>query len=223
MSDRTAVTDEAALPGGSIGADILLPGVADGDGDGRTVEIPPRIIRLPGNRLAEMRPHHCFACGELNMQGLRLRLHTGDGACWTETTLEPRFAGWVGIIHGGIVSAILDEVMAWALVAEDCWGVTARMTVDFKRPVTVGQRIRGEGRLVERRRRIARTEGRLFDAETGEELARAEATYVDAPESRKAELKERYGFREIGLTGRDAEGGASVGATLPAGRAEADR
>ena len=111
-----------------------------------------------------MRPHGCFACGELNVSGLRLQLHADAGICWAEPTLDERFMGWEGIAHGGIVCAILDEVMAWALVDEDCWGLTARMSVDFRRPVPVGLRLRAEGRVAERRRRVIHTEGRLLDA-----------------------------------------------------------
>ena len=45
------------------------------------------------------------------------------------------------------MSTILDEVMAWALVDHDIWGVTARMTVEFKRPVPIDRPIRAEGRV----------------------------------------------------------------------------
>jgi acyl-coenzyme A thioesterase PaaI-like protein len=144
-----------------------------------------------------MRSHHCFACGDLNVHGLQLRLHLDPGSSWTETTIDARFGGWEGIIHGGIICAILDEVMAWALISEDCWGVTAKMTVQFRRPVPVGNAIRAEGSLVDRRRRVLRTEGRMLEAATGELLATAEGTYVDAPAERKDELKRRYDFRVL--------------------------
>jgi acyl-coenzyme A thioesterase PaaI-like protein len=107
--------------------------------------------------------------------------------------LPRRFEGWEGIIHGGIICTILDEVMAWSLVANDNWGVTARMSVDFRRPVTVGQAIRAEGWITEDRRRIQVTAARLVDTATGVELAAAQATYVAASETRKRELKELYG------------------------------
>ena len=107
-----------------------------------------------------------------------------------------RFEGWEGTIHGGILCTILDEVMAWALVEHDNWGVTARMSIDFRKPVTVGQAIRAEGWITESRRRIQVTAGRIVDSETGAELAVAEATYVAASGARKRELKERYGFTE---------------------------
>lgn len=142
-------------------------------------------------------PHHCFACGSLNVQGLHLDLHFGGETCWTEIAIPSRFQGWDGIAHGGIVSTILDEVMAWSLVEHDNWGLTARLSVEFKRPVPLEHPIRAEGRVVDARRRIIRTEARLRDPATGETLATAEATYVAAPDDRKRELKERYGYRRI--------------------------
>ena len=154
------------------------------------------VTEIPvGDRRLQMRPHGCFACGELNVSGLHLQLHADAGVCWAEPTLDERFMGWEGIAHGGIVCAVLDEVMAWALVDEDCWGLTARMSVDFRRPVPVGLRLRAEGRVVKRRRRVIHTEGRLLDAATGTVLATSVAVYVDAPAERKAELKRRYAFR----------------------------
>jgi acyl-coenzyme A thioesterase PaaI-like protein len=145
----------------------------------------------------EISPHACFACGELNASGLHLVLHVAGDTCWTELALHPDFQGWEGIAHGGIVATILDEVMAWALASADAWGYTARMSIEYRRPVPIGTRIRGEGRLVERRRRLLRTSGRLVDASTGEPYATAEGTYVAAPEARREELKARYRFRLV--------------------------
>jgi uncharacterized protein (TIGR00369 family) len=148
----------------------------------------------PAARAFEFEPHNCFACGSLNEHGLHLDLHLGERRSWTELTLEPRFEGWVGIAHGGIIATILDEVMAWALVAEENWGVTARMTIDYRRPITVGTPIRGEGWIVRSRRRLVDTAGRIVDAD-GNVLAEAEAIYVAADEARKQELRARYGYR----------------------------
>ena len=141
-----------------------------------------------------IRPHHCFACGSLNVEGLGLALHVEGDSCWTEVALPDRFEGWQGIAHGGIVCTILDEVMAWSLVVRVAWGLTARMTVDFKRPVPIGVAVRAEGRLVNARRRLLETSAQLVDSATGEVLATAAATYLAAPPDRKAELKRRYGF-----------------------------
>jgi uncharacterized protein (TIGR00369 family) len=151
-------------------------------------------VRMGGQRIL-LTPHNCFACGTLNVHGLQLALHAGGDRCWTELTLAERFEGWEGIAHGGILCTILDEVMAWALVDHDTWGVTARMAVEFKRPVPIGRPIRAEGRVLEVRRRVVTAEGIILDAAEGTLLARSEATFVAAPEARKAELKARYAFR----------------------------
>jgi len=148
------------------------------------------ILRYEDFRI---RPHNCFACGELNEIGLHLKLNLEPGRCWTEMTMPRRVEGWEGIIHGGILCTILDEVMAWSLVSKDNWGVTARLNVTFRKPVNVGQAIRAEGWITEDRRRLQATAGRIVDAASGEELALAEATYVAATEARKRELKRNYG------------------------------
>ncbi|HEX5014079.1 MAG TPA: PaaI family thioesterase [Candidatus Limnocylindrales bacterium] len=141
-------------------------------------------------------PHNCFACGTLNAGGLHLDLHVDGERCWTDLSIPTRFQGWDEIAHGGIVSTILDEVMAWALVDTDHWGLTARLAVEFKRPVPLGRPIHAEGWITDARRRIVTTAGRIVDGSSGELLATAEALYVAAPEGRKRELKERYGYRE---------------------------
>ncbi len=147
------------------------------------------VLRYEDFRL---RPHNCFACGDLNDAGLRLKLHLSPDRCWTDLTLTSRYEGWEGVIHGGILATILDEVMGWALIARDSWGVTARLNLQFRKPVTVGRTIRAEAWVTAARRRVQECTGRIIDVETGEELATGQATYVAAPEAKKRELKARY-------------------------------
>ena len=165
-------------------------------------------------------PHNCFACGSLNANGLQLDLHMEAGRCWTELALPERFEGWDGIAHGGIVCSILDEVMAWSLVDQDNWGLTARLAVNFKRPVPLNVPIRAEGWVTRSRRRLIETEARLIDASDGTLLATAEAVYVGAPEERKRELKERYGFRRV-APGAGAEANTDGAKADAGGRADA--
>ena len=152
------------------------------------------VVRAPGTTF-EFSPHNCFACGTLNTHGMQLEIHIEEGRSWTELRLERRFEGWEGIAHGGILCTILDEVMAWSLVGADNWGVTARLAVDFKRPVPVDRIIRAEGWVTEMRRRLVTTAGSIVDVADGTLLASADALYVAATQERKRELQERYGFR----------------------------
>jgi acyl dehydratase len=156
-----------------------------------------RVAQRIDERFA-FEPHNCFACGTLNAGGLHLDLHVDGERCWTDLAIPARFQGWDEIAHGGIVATILDEVMAWALVDTDNWGLTARMSVDFKRPVPLARAIHAEGWITDVRRRIVTTAGRIVDGASGEVLATADAMYVAAPEGRKRELKERYGYRDPG-------------------------
>ena len=149
----------------------------------------------------EFAAHNCFACGTLNANGLHLVLHLEPERSWTELTLDRRFEGWEGIAHGGIVSTILDEVMAWSLVASDNWGVTARLAVDFRRPVPIETAIRADGWITRSRRRVVDTSARLVERSTGLELATATGVYVAADAARKRELQDRYGFRRLVTSG----------------------
>ena len=159
-----------------------------------TSEATRPAIETPGGRF-EFAEHNCFACGTLNAGGLGLALHLEPGRSWTDVVLDRRFEGWENVIHGGILATILDEVMAWALVGEDNWGVTARMAVHFRRPVEVGKPIHAEGWIVESRRRVVDTAGRILDPATGVELATATGVYVAAGAKRKQDLRERYAYR----------------------------
>jgi uncharacterized protein (TIGR00369 family) len=164
-----------------------------------TSEVARQAIETPDGWF-EFSPHNCFACGTLNVSGIGLVHHVEPGRSWTELTLDRRFEGWEGIVHGGIVSTILDEVMAWSLVGQDSWGVTARMSVEFRRPVEVGTPIRADGWVTRDRRRIVHTAGRIVDSSTGEELATGTGLYVAADAERKRFLQERYAFRPVVTT-----------------------
>ena len=169
------------------------------------LEAVPNLGALPGLEALpeaglvrfEFRPHNCFACGTLNAHGLHLVLHVEHGRSWTVLALDRGFEGWEGIAHGGIISAILDEVMAWSLVGADNWGVTARLTVNFKRPVPIGEPLRAVGVVTRERRRLVDATAELRLVESGELLATAEGVYMAAGPDRKRELREKYGFRLV--------------------------
>jgi acyl-coenzyme A thioesterase PaaI-like protein len=169
----------------------------------------------PGVAPFDLVPHNCFACGSLNRHGLRLLIHVEPRRSWTELALDERFEGWAGMAHGGIVCTILDEVMAWALVGEDNWGVTARLNVEFKRPLPIGVRVRADGEIAASRRRIVDTTATIIAVDDGATLATARGTYVAADGARKRELRERYGFRFTGDVASDmpGRGAASVAGT----------
>ena len=69
----------------------------------------------------------CFICGDNNDIGLKARFYFDGDKAHTETVAERRFEGYADIYHGGITSALLDEVMIKALLARDIYVMTVEL------------------------------------------------------------------------------------------------
>ena len=84
-----------------------------------------------------------------------------------------------GRVHGGIISALLDETVGRAInVTEpESWGVTAELITKYKKPVPYGKKIYAVGRITSNNRRIFEGEGFIFD-ECGTVLAQGYAKYM---------------------------------------------
>ena len=135
--------------------------------------------------------HWCFACGRANPIGLHLEYDVARGRAETRFVPRREHTGYDGLVHGGIVTALLDETMGWAIFHQGVWGVTARIAVRFRRPVDVGDELRVMGEVTRQTRRAIETRGEVHDA-AGELLADAEATFLLMPEERRRELERRY-------------------------------
>lgn len=137
--------------------------------------------------------HNCFGCGKLNATGLQLEFHAdARGGVWTEFVPAARFEGYTGMVHGGVISTVLDEVMAWSLYRQQTWAVTAEMTVRFRAPIRVGERTRAAGWEVSRRGRRIEMAGEIRRQEDGAVLATATALFIRVPETQAAAWRERY-------------------------------
>ncbi|MGB8658305.1 MAG: PaaI family thioesterase [Candidatus Zixiibacteriota bacterium] len=103
----------------------------------------------------------CFVCGDKNPYGLNVPFFLDDDKVVAEYTAGSHFQGYKDILHGGILSALLDEVMIRAVLAQGIMSLTSEMTVRFKKPVRVGDRLSLEGRLVEDKGRFLLAEGKI--------------------------------------------------------------
>jgi acyl-coenzyme A thioesterase PaaI-like protein len=81
----------------------------------------------------------CFACGKDNPIGLHLEFAETAESYTTTFTPRPEHQGYDGIMHGGLVSTLLDEVMARYIYAKGYNAVTARLDVRFKKPTPIGE------------------------------------------------------------------------------------
>ena len=135
--------------------------------------------------------HWCFACGRANPTGLHLDFDVARQRAETRFVPRREHSGYDGVVHGGIVTALLDETMGWAIFHAGIWGVTARITVTFRQPMVVGDDLVITGTVTKETHRALETHGEVRD-ETGTLLAEADATFLVMPEDRRRELERRY-------------------------------
>ncbi len=135
--------------------------------------------------------HWCFACGRANPIGLHLEYDVARSRAETRFTPRREHTGYDGLVHGGIVTALLDETMGWAIFHQGIWGVTARIAVTFRRPVAVGEELVVIGTVTKETRRAVETHGEVRSA-GGTVLAEADAMFLVMPEDRRRELEKRY-------------------------------
>lgn len=143
--------------------------------------------------------HHCFGCGSLNLHGLQLRLHHDQDSneVWTHFTPDRRFEGYGGIVHGGIIATVLDEVMTWSLYRIGAWAVTAQMETRFRQPIMIGEPTWATGRIDRDRGRLFNLSGEIRRERDNLLLANATAVFMRVPEQQAKAWRDRY------LTGED--------------------
>lgn len=102
----------------------------------------------------------CFACGQDNPVGLKLKFVKNGDESRSEFIINENYEGWYGVIHGGIVSTILDEAMAYTYFPQTK-GVTAKAEIRFHQPAPIGVPMIATGKLEKRTRKILTTSARL--------------------------------------------------------------
>lgn len=140
------------------------------------------LTRAPG--IKQPNSKHCFVCGRENPYGLKLEFYeTATGEVIVETTIPDQYQGYPGVVHGGIVAAMLDEVMGRVHMGGDPprFMFTARLTVRYRKNVPVGKTLRIVGRAGKSREKSALASGEIFGPD-GDLLAEADAVMVNVPE-----------------------------------------
>ena len=96
---------------------------------------------------------HCFVCGVQNPFGLKLQFEDdGQSSVHTTVTVPDQFNGYPGVIHGGIIAAILDEVSGRALLSRghDIKNlfVTLKMEIRYRQPTPTNTPLTAVGNIV---------------------------------------------------------------------------
>jgi acyl-coenzyme A thioesterase PaaI-like protein len=125
----------------------------------------------------------CFVCGLENNHGLHMKFYEpGPGEVKATYRVSEPFQGYPGIVHGGILASMLDEVASRAgMTGEPTrFRFTAKLELRYRKPAPIGETLYLHGWVVEERgsRAVAKADIRLED---GTLLTEAEALLADYP------------------------------------------
>jgi len=119
----------------------------------------------------------CFVCGEENPIGLKLKFAWEGDRYRTEFIPGVEHQSYTGLMHGGLISTILDEVMGKLLFSRGINTVTARLEVRFQRPVAIGEKVVFWSEVVADKGKLIETRAQAETAD-GTSLAQAKAVFM---------------------------------------------
>ena len=130
----------------------------------------------------------CFGCGGSNDRGMKLTFEQDDAArkIIGRFRLGAEYQGAFGIIHGGVIAVVLDEVMGKVCRFRGVRAVTAEMNVEYLKPIWVDTDLVVEGYEQEMEGRNLHLIGEIKDA-SGKMLARSRGRFVVLGQKQKAE------------------------------------
>lgn len=121
---------------------------------------------------------NCFGCGKANSKSLGLRFFVEGDEVKALFRPQEEHSGYEGIVHGGILCALMDECMGWApTVKKGLMGIAAEVTIRFLKPVPTGATYIASARLCADKRRLWLTEGQLHDS-AGQLYLKAKGKYM---------------------------------------------
>jgi len=132
---------------------------------------------------SEERNQWCFGCGRHNPIGLKLEFREQNDKYIANFVAGPEHQSYDGIVHGGIISTLLDEIMARYPYVKGLNTVTARLEVRFRQPTPIGQELTVTGWVTNQRGKMLELAATLALAD-GTITAEGKATVIDVGEVR---------------------------------------
>lgn len=134
----------------------------------------------------------CLVCGLKNEYGLHTSFYELDhGELVALVTAHEGHQGYPDRLHGGLITALLDETIGRAIrirsSGDEVWGVTVEFTTRFRKPVPLHLQLRVVGR-------ITKDDGRLFEGSgeillpDGDVAASGSGKYLKLPLDRIADF-----------------------------------
>ena len=126
----------------------------------------------------------CFICGLENPVGLKLKIYEVEPGMIETTYIAPeQYQSYPGILHGGIVATILDEISGRAHMGDPSlprFMYTAKLEVKYRKNVPIGKPLRILGKAGKTKGRMAESWAGIYD-EAGSLLAECNSLLIDIP------------------------------------------
>ena len=136
--------------------------------------------------IGQLQPNsrHCFVCGLENPVGLKLRIYqTEPGVIETTFTAPEHFQGYPGVLHGGIVASLLDEISGRAHMGDPSaprFMFTGKIEIKYRKNVPIGEPLKIVGKAGKTRGKMAEGWAGIYD-KAGKLLAEANTLLVNVP------------------------------------------
>lgn len=137
----------------------------------------------------------CFVCGVENTFGLHMKFYSdGDDSVVSEFLVPEQYQGYPGVVHGGIIAAMLDEVSGRVFMNDDHnkFYVTAELKIRYRKPVPTGETLILRGKRDPdggKKGRVAFATGEIWNKKD-ELLASADIVVVEIPENIKQDFEQ---------------------------------
>jgi uncharacterized protein (TIGR00369 family) len=135
----------------------------------------PDVEALDG--LATQHLPWCFGCGAENEHGLGIRPRYLGNKVIGELDFAKRFQGGPGVVHGGATAAFFDDLMGFVMIAHQQPAVTAKIEINYLRPIPLGLILRAEAWLAVQHGRKLWAESVGFDHQ-GNTYVEARALFI---------------------------------------------
>jgi acyl-coenzyme A thioesterase PaaI-like protein len=146
------------------------------------LSITYQSVSILGVRL-DTKTDRCWVCGPGNPSGLHVTFEPdGDRGSRAVYVARDEHRGWPGVLHGGLLLALMDEALGWSLYFHGAGGLTARFDARFRQPAVIGSTLIIRAWTLERRGRLVKAHAEVrLDTDHGAVVAEADASmFVDA-------------------------------------------
>jgi uncharacterized protein (TIGR00369 family) len=134
----------------------------------------PRPTPLPWIDEPDFR---CFGCSPRNPFGLALEMTLAEGRVTSDIVFDERYASYPGIVHGGILGVVVDEIMGDAIALQhEVLAFSISLRTKYLEPVAVGRAYRATAEVRRRSEEMFAAEAEISD-DAGQAVVLATGTF----------------------------------------------